>query len=329
MKKRNAFTLVELLVVISIIAMLLAVLMPALSKARDSAMWVVCSSTLRQWGIANAGFANENNNKVMATVENAKAIGPVPVLCAMNRGSYNTANKTSYGGATEIPLKDGSVQMNVDSIKSYLPGFDYKRMNFNDAWRCPANKMNMDAVVKWHVEKTISDTSREFPFFPMCYSYFGRMDYYIPSGNVAYIEPDMRWLGTSGLTGKMLSGKDVLMTDSLYQQNGTDGDNGWLYNHGKGGASCHIPISYTEFWSVAGRVRHVTSTNVDATGINQLYGDLSVNRRKIKNAADALLYSSLRDKARLKSVPDSELIGCVLNTAGSGNGDKSFYFIRK
>jgi prepilin-type N-terminal cleavage/methylation domain-containing protein len=57
---RPAFTLVELLVVIGIIALLISILMPALRRARESANAVACSSNQRQIMMAFLMFANEH-----------------------------------------------------------------------------------------------------------------------------------------------------------------------------------------------------------------------------------------------------------------------------
>ena len=60
-KNKKAFSLIELLVVISIIALLLSVLMPVLSVARSQGRAVICRFNLHQLVLANTGYATENN----------------------------------------------------------------------------------------------------------------------------------------------------------------------------------------------------------------------------------------------------------------------------
>ncbi|OHB54225.1 MAG: hypothetical protein A2Y12_04330 [Planctomycetes bacterium GWF2_42_9] len=65
MKRFKAFTLVELLVVISIIALLLSILMPSLNKARKAAQKIVCLSNTRTASQATMLYASDNKNKFM------------------------------------------------------------------------------------------------------------------------------------------------------------------------------------------------------------------------------------------------------------------------
>ncbi|MHC5059079.1 MAG: type II secretion system protein, partial [Planctomycetota bacterium] len=68
MSNRRGFTLIELLVVIAIIALLMAILMPALSRVKGQAQKVACQAKLKQWGLVfklytddHDGYFNDRN----------------------------------------------------------------------------------------------------------------------------------------------------------------------------------------------------------------------------------------------------------------------------
>ncbi len=69
---RGAFTLVELLTVVVIIAMLIAMLLPSLRKARTAAQAVACGANMRQVGIAAFAYASDSGNFVPMSTENTR-----------------------------------------------------------------------------------------------------------------------------------------------------------------------------------------------------------------------------------------------------------------
>jgi prepilin-type N-terminal cleavage/methylation domain-containing protein/prepilin-type processing-associated H-X9-DG protein len=89
MKIKKAFTLVELLVVISIIALLLAIMMPALQKAREQSKMVMCKSNLKQVGLAFVVYAEYNDGKHPPQAD-SDSIGSISADSAQGRALHET-----------------------------------------------------------------------------------------------------------------------------------------------------------------------------------------------------------------------------------------------
>jgi prepilin-type N-terminal cleavage/methylation domain-containing protein/prepilin-type processing-associated H-X9-DG protein len=89
MKKQKAFTLIELLVVIAVIAILMAILMPALTKAKEAGQRAVCLGNLKQLTLSWILYAGDNNERIV----NGEASGGTQGECGSRNGErYWTGN---------------------------------------------------------------------------------------------------------------------------------------------------------------------------------------------------------------------------------------------
>ncbi|PVY42013.1 H-X9-DG-CTERM domain-containing protein [Victivallis vadensis] len=95
---RRNFTLIELLVVVAIIAILAAILLPALNKARDRAKSANCISHLKQSGQAHVAYAGDNRDLFLAS-----RLGPnKPDIEELQPWFYVLGEKAGYLPAAEF-----------------------------------------------------------------------------------------------------------------------------------------------------------------------------------------------------------------------------------
>lgn len=152
----RGFTLIELLVVIAIIAILAAMLLPALARAKAKAQRVYCINNLKQVATATKLYIDDNSGRIPSAYPIYG--GFTNTWCGGNAASGGAAAPYGYGGADPAGIQSGSLWPYTKALKLYHCPAD-NRLADNPDSTVPAQYKNQPILRSISMNSYLDGTS--------------------------------------------------------------------------------------------------------------------------------------------------------------------------